>query len=292
MMPRGCHGRRFDFGTALVLAVCAQAHVAAACEGSSVERIVGYSVGSDRYAIRSQPSAAEPERSRFLIRRLSTGEPIDNVDCAKSGPCELTAVLGMRGCSFASVAPGRTLYGLELAPVGGGGSPLWTLSLEGKGGRVPVLAVRADAPLELRTAARMGRHVVVVVSETFGGSCVRVTDHVLVLDDSELRTLRSEGAKVSAEAGPREISLHEADRDSVPIPRTSRPFRPMRARTVAKAARAAAAAGMVRLASCWIAHNVAVMTPRARLALAHALREDPILSPFAPLALRHRHRHG
>src|SRR5579871_869443 len=71
---------------------------------SDSDRIVAYA--KDRYAVRSQPYAAEPYRSRFVIRRLGTDEPIDQIDCASSGACELTTVLGMRGCSYANVSPG------------------------------------------------------------------------------------------------------------------------------------------------------------------------------------------
>src|SRR5258706_291750 len=133
-MSRG-RSRRAWVGLSLAGALIGPVRGARACEGSGEERIVAYSL--DKYAVRSNPNPAQPDRSRFVIRRLSTGEPLDQIDCAATGACELTAVLGMRGCSYARVVVGKTLYGLELDPVGGADSPLWSLSVEAKTGRVP-----------------------------------------------------------------------------------------------------------------------------------------------------------
>src|SRR5579872_3470237 len=94
--------------------------------GGEGERIVAYSL--ERYATRWQPNAAEPERSRFIIRRLGTDEPIEQVDCAVAGPCELTSVLGMRGCSYAKVSSGKVVRGLSLDAVGEHSGAGWRLS--------------------------------------------------------------------------------------------------------------------------------------------------------------------
>jgi hypothetical protein len=282
--------RRWRVVGALLLAVPAvdftglsTAHGGPACRGDG-ERIVAYSL--DRYATQSEPNAAEPQRSRFLIRRLGTDEALEQVDCAVSGPCELTSVLGMRGCSYARVSPGKVLRGLSLDAVGNLGGFSWSLSIEAESTHIPVLSLRSAGPLALTAAVRAGRRVVVILSETLGDSCPQTKDYAVLLEEGELRVT---GGALAARPA-RAVDLTNLEGEPLPPPRTAKPFRAMQVNTVVKAARTAAAAGLTYLARCWIAQNASVMTPRELPALARALADDPILSPLVPFARRKHHR--
>src|SRR4051812_39360737 len=123
--------RALTLGGALWVA-CGPAGEARACDAGDDERIVAYA--QDKYAVRAHPSANDPGRARFVIRRLTSGEPLEAVDCAASGACELTAVLGMRGCSYARVVEGKSVFGLALEPVDGDGDDAssWSLTIETK----------------------------------------------------------------------------------------------------------------------------------------------------------------
>ena len=252
--------------------------------GGDGARIVAYSL--DRYATRSEPNAADPERSRFLIRRLGTDEPLEQMDCAVSGPCELTSVLGMRGCSYAMLSPGKVLRGLSLDTVGDLGGLSWNLSIEVEATHVPVLSLRSAGPLALTAAVRAGRRVVVILSEAIGDSCPRTKDYAVLLEEGDLRVA---GGALAARP-IRAVDLTNLEGDVLPPPRTAKPFHAMRVNTVVKAARTAAAAGLTYLARCWIAQNASVMTPHELPALARALADDPVLSPLVPYARHRYHR--
>jgi hypothetical protein len=283
-MPRSWLGKMLMLAAPIVeLASHGSARAEPPCGGEG-ERITAYSL--DRYATRWQPNAAEPERSRFIIRRLGTDEPIEQVDCAAPGPCELTSVLGMRGCSYARVSPGKVVRGLSLDAVGEHPGAGWSLSVDGGSSRVPVFLVRGTGPLALRAAMKAGRRVVVVLTQTRDGSCPQTTDHAVLFEESDLRAAKDD---LAARRPPREIVLHEMEEDQPPALRTAKPFHAMPVKTLVKAARTAAAAGMGYLAACWIAHNASVMSSRDLPTLARALADDPVLTKLVPYA-RHRHR--
>jgi hypothetical protein len=270
--------RRSAFG-ALALVLTFRTLPARACEGAK-EQVVGYAIGSDRYAVRVQPAAAS-ETARFVIRRLSSGEPIDQVACSQTGACELTDVLGMRSCSFARLGSSRTTHGLVLEPAPEGG-PRWNLSLDATTGRVPLLVLHGDGELDLRVAHIVGRHVLLVVRENVGGSCPVSREWALLLSEGDLRPGRQR-----VEGAPRETDLGgEAGLDEAPAPRPATPFHPMPIRMLLKAARTAAASGMDHLAACWIEHNAFAMSARGRRALFLDLSGDRTLARFADRALR------
>src|SRR5438270_10858600 len=75
-----------------------------ACEGS-VEEVVAFSTAHDEYVSSLGPARSAVGPNGFVIRRLSTGEPIDYVMCAGSGACELGGALGLRACSLTRVTP-------------------------------------------------------------------------------------------------------------------------------------------------------------------------------------------
>jgi hypothetical protein len=250
--------------------------------GTGGDRIVALS--RDRYAVRSEPSAADQGRARFVIRRLGSDEPLDQIECAASGPCELTTVLGMRGCSYAAVSAGRSFRGLSLDAPNGGESPLWKLSINGSHGRVGLLSLSGTGPLSLRAAVPTRHGVVVIVTETEesgGAACPQTTDYAVMLDERDIRDA-SDG--IATGRVPQKIDLHRQGGDPMPPLRTATAYRAMPVHTVIRAARTAAAVGMDRLAACWIAQNASVMPPRDLPDLAQALFEDPILSRLVPQA--------
>jgi hypothetical protein len=263
----------------LGLVAMTAATTARASEEGDVERIVAYS--ADKYAVQSNPDPAEPKRSRYMIRRLATGEPVDNVACASRGSCDLTTALGMKACSYSRVVAGRNVAGLELDPTGEADASLWTLSIDSRGARVPVLTIYAEGELTLRAVVRAGRRVVAIVEET-GGSEGRTTDHALVLEEADFRSARLEGSNPDREV--RQVDPHASDGDPLPPLRTATARRPMNPMTVIRGARVAAAAGMDRLAACWITHHASLMKPRDVLTLAMALQADPLLMSLIPKA--------
>jgi hypothetical protein len=269
----------------------------------STETVVAYAAGSDRYAARVEGGAGEP---RYLVvRRMSTGEPLDDVACVKGGRCELTDALGMRACSFTSVRSSRVTHGLvlEASPEGAAsaaegsaaaGKGSWVLAQEAKGGHVSLLRLRGGGDLELRSVRIVGQRVLVVIRETRGAApCGATRERIVVLDEAELRPGRARIEQAHADV---DVDA-ELSTEALPPPRFAPPFRPVPTRTVVNAARSAVATGMGRLAACWIQHNAAAMSPRARLALHRQLSGDRDLAPFAQLAsdpigapLRRRHR--
>jgi hypothetical protein len=274
---------------ALFATVNAGERNAVACN-IATESVVAYAAGSDRYAARVEGGAGEP---RYLVvRRMSTGEPLDDVACVKGGRCELTDALGMRACSFTLVHSSRVSHGLVLeeAPkgaagaaeeLGAAGKGRWVLAQEAKGGHVSLLLLRAEGNLELRAVRIVGQHVLVVIHETRGvPPCAATRERIVVLDEAELRPGRARLEQAHAEM---DIDA-ELSTEPLPPPRFAPPFRPMPTRTVVNAARSAVATGMERLAACWIQNNAAAMSSRARLALHRQLSGDHDLAPFAELA--------
>jgi hypothetical protein len=260
------------------------APVSTVCSPHS-SRIVAYS--HDRYATRVEVTDGGLARYRFVIRRLGTGEVLDHVDCAGAGPCELTSVIGMRGCSYAEVRPGRVVSGLALEAPAAGGAPS-PLTVEGSSGRVPVALLQGEGDLTLKAAMRSAGRIVVIVSEAARGGCGDSTDYAVILDEVDVRTAKNHGVESGARRQPPLIDLHEGDGEPLPPLRTARIFRGLPVRTVVKAARTASAAGMSYLAACWISHNASVMSARERPILARALSDDPLLASLVPFAHRRR----
>jgi hypothetical protein len=223
---------------------------------------------------------------------MSTGEPLDDVACVKGGRCELTDALGMKACYFTAVHSSRVMHGLVLeaapesaASVADGSSAAgkgrWALAQEAKGGHVSLLRLRAEGDLELRAVRIVGQRVLVIIRETRGAPpCAATRERIVVLDEAELRPGR---ARLEAAHADVDVDA-ELSTEPLPPPRFAPPFRPMPTRTVVHAARSALATGMERLAACWIQHNAAAMSPRARLALHRQLSGDRDLAPFADLA--------
>jgi hypothetical protein len=272
--------------------VSATEHRASPCEAGD-ERVVAQSVASDRYAVRAQPpasaSASEPAGPRYVIRRLSTGEPIDNVACAQPGPCDLADVIGVTACSFAPVAPGKGLRDLVLEPAQADGGPASLVRAE-KTARVPLVTLHAEGALALRAAIPAGRRLVVVIAETRGGACPATSERALLLDEDEARGMSSTRGDAPP-AEPRRVDLDASDADDVPDLRTASPPHPMPVKALVLAARAAAASGMERLALCWIGHNAALMPRHRRHRLQRKLASDPVLARLARIAARRSHGH-
>jgi hypothetical protein len=254
------------------------------------ESVVAYAAGSDRYAARVESGSGEP---RYLVvRRMSTGEPLDDVACVQGGRCELTDALGMRACSFTSVHSSRITHGLvlEASPEGAAsvtegssaaGKGRWVLAQEAKGGHVSLLRLRGAADLEVRSVRIVGQRVLVVIRETRGAPpCEATRERIVVLDEAELRPGRARLEQAHADV---DVDA-ELSTEPLPPPRFAPPFRPVPTRTVVNAARSAIATGMERLAACWIQHNAAAMSRRARLALHRQLSVDRDLAPLARLA--------
>jgi hypothetical protein len=254
----------------------AMARDARACDDLT-ERVVGYSVGSDRLAERVEFASTIPPR--VIVRRLSTGEPLDAVTCTSLRRCELTDVLGMKGCSFTPLHASKATHGLGLEPPAEG-SRRWVLSQEIKEGRLPLVGLLSTGTLELRAVRFVGRRVLVVVRETRPGMCPSERDHVVPLDEPELRPGRARVEQAHAD-----VDL-DAPVDALPPAgmREAPPFRAMPARTVVRATRHAVATGMSRLATCWLQHNAAAMAPSALADLRRRVAEDPELSALGALA--------
>jgi hypothetical protein len=170
--------------------------------------------------------------------------------------------------------------GLQLDPAGEAADSLWTLSIESKGARVPVLTVYAEGELALQAVVRAGQRVVAIVAETLGGSPNRTTDYAVVIEEADFRSARMEGSRPDREV--RQVDPHAIDRDPLPPLRTAGVRRPMQPMTVIRGARVAAAAGMDRLAACWITHHASLMGPRNVLTLVAALKADPLLASLVP----------
>jgi hypothetical protein len=274
----------------LLLLASGGARASAPC-AAGAERVVGYAVGSDRYAVREDPSPSSSPR--FVVRRLSTGEPAARVTCASAARCDLTDALGLSGCSYSVLPAARATHGLLLSRVGEGGTD-WVLEQEGRPGPVKLLDVRGAGELEIRTVRIVGQRALVVVRQTEPDLCPSTIERVLELDESELRPGRAR-----VERAHSVVDLDEWGPTDLPV-RVVPPFRAMRPKVVVRAALTAAAAGLPHLAACWIQHNADLMSDRARDSLHRDLAGDRTLAPLAELAARkppvtssrvHHHRH-
>ncbi|MDB4981250.1 MAG: hypothetical protein JWM82_2002 [Myxococcales bacterium] len=223
---------------------------------------------------------------------MSTGEPLDDVACVKGGRCELTDALGMKACYFTAIHASRGTHGLvveaapqDAVPSADGsnatGKGRWLLMQEARGSHVSLLRLRAEGDLELRAVRIVGQRVLVFIRETRGASpCVATRERIVMIDEAELRPGRARLEQTHADV---DVDA-EVSSEPLPPPRFAPPFRPMPTRTVVHAARSALATGMERLATCWIQHNAAAMSPHARLTLHRQLSADRDLAPFAKLA--------
>jgi hypothetical protein len=265
------------FGVLLEQPRARAASASPVCEKAS-EEVAAHAVGWDRYAVRVDGDSGSG--SSFVLRRLSTGEPVDHVACRVAGSCQLVDVLGMKGCWFTPIRSSRATHGLaiERSP---SGQAEWTVFQETKVARIPLLTVRADGDVELRTVRLVGRHVLLVLREVLGGSCPSFRERVIDLDEAEIRPGRARLERA------RDPVLLDSASEGEPAgdTRTVAPFRAMPVKLVFRAARTAVAAGMATLAACWIENSAAAMRRKERDAFAQRLAGDQSLARFAQLAL-------
>jgi len=247
------------------------------CENAS-EEVVAHAIGWDRYAVRVE--GVSGSGSSFVLRRLSTGEPVDHVACRVAASCQLVDVLGMKGCWFTPLRSSRATHGLaiERSP---SGQADWTVFQETKVARIPLLTVRAEGDVELHAVRLVGRHVLLVLREVLGGSCPSFRERIIELDEAEIRPGRARQERA------RDPVLFDSASEAEPAgeARTAAPFRAMPVKIVFRAARTAVAAGMATLAACWIENSAASMRRKERDAFAQRLAGDQSLAPLAQLAL-------
>jgi hypothetical protein len=269
-------GRASTAALGAMLSFVTSARAASPCEPGA-ERVVAYSVSSDRYAVREE--AGGQGRRRFLVVRISTGELLDRVACASAARCDLTDAFGLGGCSYAAMPSAHGAHGLTLAR-SATDAGTWTLGQENKGATVPLLSVKAAGELEVRTVRIVGRRVLVVLQERGLATCPGSTaERIILLDEEELRPGRARVERTHALVDFEDLGSGDAGERAAPV------FRPAPGRLVVRAARTAAAAGLDRLAACWIQHNAAAMSVSQRGALYGRLARDPVLSHLAGLAV-------
>jgi hypothetical protein len=230
---------------------------ARACDGTT-ERIVGYSWQEDQYVVEERPlDGAGP---RFLTRRLTTGEVVDEVTCP-SGVCTEAEALGIRACSFHPV-PRKPPEGLWLAQIEDGGGDAEVRVGQGPTTQ-PLLRVRGTGRLALRGGVRVDGHVILFLTDAIDrGGCLLAHEQAFVVADLDAgaRPPPPDGASVWERANTETelMSMPQADEEV----RVAPPLPADGLELLTTAARAVAAMHLDALAGCWAQEALAILGQR------------------------------
>lgn len=245
------------FGLAVAAGLLGRAPRAQACAGIA-ERIVGYSWQQDEYVVElSALDGGEP--SRYVTRRLSTGDVVDDVTCPGAEPCTATDALGLRACWYRAL-PKAAPHDLSLdpAPDDAGASEV---RLAEPSGAVPLFRVRGTGTLSIRAAVRVDGHLIVFVTDTVEpGECGLTHERAVVVVDPDAAAV-ADGE--TSPTRPAEAEAVDIDLDggsaSDPEVRVAPPLSPDGLEPLTMAARAAAAVHLDALAGCWAQEALSII---------------------------------